>query len=317
MNRVQVLGCGVVSPAGWGIEAFRAALENGSGLKAVEEQGADGQVWRMRRVPARKDRPPWMLNPRMRRSGLITQYAMAAAWEALGGEGGREGWEGLGVICCVMGGSVVYSRRFYAEVLVDPSTASPLLFPETVFNAPASHVGAVLGAGGRNDTLVGDQSMFVAALVQAADWMRRGAVRSCLVIGAEEADWTTAEAGRVFRRESVSGEGAAAIWLGPGPGSIELRRVTEGEMYLRGTSRTEAMARVRAELGVPEGTPVFGSGGVVGVRDVEAVLGDGRGALGGWACVAAADAVGTGGCSEAGVCVAGSNQQVIGAVLGR
>ena len=316
MNGIQVLGCGVVSPAGWGIGPFRTAMENGTGLKTVEETGAGGRTWRMRRVPAREGRPAWMLNPRMRRSGLISQYAMAAAWEALGGEGGRDGWEGLGVICCVMGGSVVYSRRFYTEVLEDPSTASPLLFPETVFNAPASHVGAVLGAGGRNDTLVGDQSMFVAALVQAADWMERGEVKSCLVIGAEEADWTTAEAGQVFRRRTVSGEGAAAIWLGRGPGLIGLRRVTEAQVYRRGVTRAEAMAKVRAELGLAEGMPVFGSGGGAGVRDLETVFGDGRGAMGGWACVAAADAVTSGGSTEAGVCVAGSNLAGIGAVWG-
>ncbi len=316
MNGIQVLGCGVVSPAGWGIGAFRAALENGTGLKTVEETGAGGRIWPMRRVPAREGRPAWMLNPRMRRSGLISQYAMAAAWEALGGEAGRGGGEGLGVICCVMGGSVVYSRRFYTEVLEDPSTASPLMFPETVFNAPASHVGAVLGAGGRNDTLVGDESMFVAALVQAADWMERGEVKSCLVIGAEEADWTTAEAGQVFRRRTVSGEGAAALWLGPGPGRVELRRVTDAQVYRRGLNRAEAMRRVGEQMGLVEGMPVFGSGAVPGVRDLETVFGDGRGSMGGWACVAAVDAVENGGWKEAGVCVAGSNLQGIGAVWG-
>jgi len=33
----------------------------------------------------------------------------------------------------------------YDETLRDPTTASPLFFPETVFNAPASHIAALLG----------------------------------------------------------------------------------------------------------------------------------------------------------------------------
>ena len=51
----------------------------------------------------------------------------------------------LGIVACTMAGSVAYSRRFYEEVLREPATASPLVFPETVFNAPASHLAAYLG----------------------------------------------------------------------------------------------------------------------------------------------------------------------------
>ncbi len=57
---------------------------------------------------------------------------------------------------------MAYSRRFYEEVLRDPATASPLIFPETVFNAPASHLAAFLGTTAINYTLVGDEGTFLA-----------------------------------------------------------------------------------------------------------------------------------------------------------
>src|SRR3712207_7831863 len=41
----------------------------------------------------------------------------------------------------VSNGGVIYTKRFYHEVVESGAeAASPLLFPETVFNAPASHL---------------------------------------------------------------------------------------------------------------------------------------------------------------------------------
>ena len=70
----------------------------------------------------------------------VTELAAAAALEALGDSANavREGRCRLGIVFCVMAGCVNYSRRFYQETLEDPSTASPLIFPETVFNARES-----------------------------------------------------------------------------------------------------------------------------------------------------------------------------------
>ena len=70
-----------------------------------------------------------------------------------------------------MSGSVNYSRRFYDETLKDPATASPLVFPETVFNAPASHLAALLGTTAINYTLVGDPGTFLQGIALAADWL--------------------------------------------------------------------------------------------------------------------------------------------------
>ena len=49
--------------------------------------------------------------------------------------------------------SIRYSERFFGEVLENPATASPMLFPETVMNAPASHMAAYLGCTGSSSPL--------------------------------------------------------------------------------------------------------------------------------------------------------------------
>jgi 3-oxoacyl-(acyl-carrier-protein) synthase len=56
-------------------------------------------------------------------------------------------------------------------VVSGASAASPLLFPETVFNAPASHLAAILGITGASYTLVGDGAVGVLALRMAEDLM--------------------------------------------------------------------------------------------------------------------------------------------------
>jgi hypothetical protein len=314
MSRVFVEGYGIVSPGGWGVQAFRAVWEGRVDPVVGEVSRPDGWRLKVLRVPAPAARAPWQMHPRMRRASPISQFTVGAALEAMGGVSA----EGLGIVSCVMGGSVQYSRRFYGEVLVEPSTASPMLFPETVFNAPASHLAAVLGTPERNDTCVADETGFLSGLVVAADWLGRGLVRRCLVVAAEEADWTTAEAARVFSRGGVASEGAAAVLLGTGSGVAELVGVSDPEPYRAGVGRRRSAELAWSGMGMGEGTPVLGSGWKAeGARNLEVRLGAGLAAAGGWACVAAIDDMVRGGARQAGVSVAGSNLQSMAAVFGR
>jgi len=140
---------------------------------------------------------------------------VAAALEALDDDTARvrSGSLKLGIIFCVMTGCVNYSRRFYDETLKDPATASPLVFPETVFNAPASHLAALLGTTAINYTLVGDPGVFLQGLAIAEDWLLVGRVAGCLVVGAEEIDWLTADAYSLFAREIILSDGAGAVYV--------------------------------------------------------------------------------------------------------
>src|SRR5581483_3184181 len=101
-------------------------------------------------------------HPRLRRSTSIAQYMVAAALEAMEAdvEAIQAGKIRLGIIVAMLTGAVTYTRRFYEEVLRQPGTASLLLFPETVFNSSASHLGAYLGSKTLNYTLVGDDGTF-------------------------------------------------------------------------------------------------------------------------------------------------------------
>jgi hypothetical protein len=269
----------------------------------------------------------------LRRTSPIAQFTVAAALEALGDDAAavREGKLSVGIVVCVMSACVIYSRRFYDETLKDPSTASPLVFPETVFNAPASHLAALLGSTAINYTMVGDPSVFVEGLALAADWLLSGKVQGCLVVGAEEADWITSEAFHLFDRRVIMSEGAGAIYMRADQSAgVQLKKISSPQPYTKNLPRRIAVERVRKEIvnGTFPDCLCDSLHGVAGVDSAEEtvwgdfkgkrisprkILGEGLMAGAAWQCVAAVDAIKQGACRTAVVNVVGCNEEAIAA----
>ena len=339
MSRIYVHGIGAATPAGWGMAALRDALARNAPLPTNEiARPGWTKPLRVRTVPRLTPPPAFLRNPRLRRSSPIAHFAMAAALEALGvtAENIPPANPRLGIIFCVMAGCVNYSRRFYDETLKDPSTASPLVFPETVFNAPMSHIGALLGATAGHHTLVGDPGTVLQGLALAADWLTTGAVDGCLVIGAEEMDWITADAVRLFNRNVILAEGAGAVYLRREPAqtvAVRLSAVTDSHIFSNRQTREQAVLAARRELkSCGNGELLVGSRqGLLGTDEAEKIawadwqgevsqpkhiLGEGLAAAAAWQCVAAVDALRQNRYPAAVVSVVGTNQQAIAAEFG-
>jgi len=336
VSGIFVQGYGAVSPAGWGVAPLREALTRGEpvGTKELSRPGWSSPL-RVRAVPPPDPRPAFINHARMRRASPIAHFAVGAALEALGAESGKvsAGALRLGVVFCSLSGCVNYSRRFYDETLSDPSTASPLVFPETVFNAPASHLAALLGTTAINYTLVGDPGTLLQGLALAAEWLVSERVDRCLVIGAEELDWLISDALRLFHRTGVVSEGAGAVCLGPEPApghSIRLHGITQPYIFSKRQPRAQAALRARAELGMNGSDSLLCDGiqGVAGLDRDEAaawrdwagrrvspktVCGEGFMAAAAWQCVAAIDELARGTCATADISVVGCNEQAIAA----
>jgi 3-oxoacyl-(acyl-carrier-protein) synthase len=336
MSRIYVHGCGAVSPAGWGVNALRDSLVAGAELptKALARPGMDSPL-AIRQVPPPEPRPSFFGHARLRRASPISQYLVAAALEAVGSDAAlvADGKLRLGIVLCVMSGCVNYSRRFYDETLRDPATASPLVFPETVFNAPASHIATIIGTPHLNYTLVGDPGTFLQGLALAANWLLEDRVDACLVAGGEECDWLTSTAFHLFSRSLILSDGAGALYLkkdSPEGALAELHSVTDSHPFTSVSSRKHAAQKVRAELPKPNAGQLLVDG-LQNLRrfdDAETnlwrdwpgarvspktVLGEGLMAAAAWQCVVAIDSLRRGSYSAANVSVIGSNQQAIGA----
>lgn len=335
MSRVFVHGYGAVSPAGWGVGPLREVLTRAAPLptKGHARPGWEKPLT-VRQVPPPPSRPAFLTHARLRRTSPITQYVVASAMEAIGSDAPlvADGKLRLGIVLCTMSGCVNYSRRFYDEALRDPGTASPLVFPETVFNAPASHLAALLGTPAKNYTLVGDPGTYLQGLALAADWLVEDHVDACLIIGAEECDWLTSDAFHLFSRHVILGDGAGALYLkaSANAGALaELQCVTDSHLFSRNQSRAQAAQQVRAQLPPESKNQLLCDGlrNVPKLDDAESLawqewcgarlspkilLGEGLMAASAWQCVVSIDALQQKGYSAASVSVVGCNQQAIG-----
>jgi hypothetical protein len=334
MSGVYVCGLGAVSPAGWGISAMREALSKGEPLPTQPLERPGGQKpLRARPVPNPAVRPAFLAHPRLRRTSAITHYATAAALEALTRVPAcrNEGFR-LGLVVSLQTGCVHYCCRFYDETLRDPATASPLLFPETVFAAPASHVATFLANVSLAYTLVGDPSSFLQAMALGVQWLKEKRVDACLILGAEEHHWILADALWHLDRPAVITGGAGALCLSCDPqlsAGVQLAAITDPHTYSARWPRTRSARAMRAQLGGAHSDLLCdGLGGSLRADAPEAaawsdwtgprlslkrILGEGLMATAAWQCVAACDTVAGGVYPASNVSLVGGNQQAIGA----
>jgi hypothetical protein len=334
VSSVVVTGLGAVSPAGWGVEALYAAVIRNAAPPCVPlAHPGRAQPLASRPVPAPLTRLAFLSHPRVRRTSPIAQYCLGAALEALG-EASQPSPR-VGVIVCVLAGCVNYSKRFYDETLSDPASASPLVFPETVFNAPASHIAACLATTAESCTLVGDDGMFAQGLALAGDWLVQDKADAVLVVGADELDWLVGGAMDLFDPGAVHAAGAGAVCLrrtaASGP-VVTLEAVTEVVSFTQRESRKAAARRVREQLpaGTAEELLVSSSRGCARLDAAEVaawadwpgrrlhpqqVVGTAFAAGAAWQVVVACEALRRGDVRAANIAITGTNQQAVGVRL--
>jgi hypothetical protein len=197
-------------------------------------------------------------NPRLRRSSAISYFACAAGLAALaraGVEMTNEAAKRTAVVFAITNGGVVYTRKFYEQIVkTGANSASPLLFPETVYNAPASHLASQLGIDGASYTLVGDASVGLSALHFGAQLLATSEIDRCVVVGAEECDWVLCEAYNQWRlARTPLAEGAAAIVLARA-GSAQIS-TDPGQTFFKRADASDALQRVIARLDPHAGAP--------------------------------------------------------------
>ena len=250
-RNICIRGVGAVSSAGWSAAAMHAAVLAGTPLPSRScARPGDVRNWpcESRFAPPA---PPEKVarHPRLRRSSAITRYSVAAALEALADAGHDPAAPplGLGILFVMMNGCVNYTGRFYDEVLQNPAQASPLIFPETVFNAPASHVASFLGVDGAVSTLLGSPNSIMEALDTAAFWIGSGIVEDCLVIAAEECDWLSAEALTYYHPKLIGSEGAGALLLSASGGGPRVSEIIGPLGYLSWQERCDLLPQLASQ----------------------------------------------------------------------
>src|SRR5216110_3579509 len=262
---LAIAGMGWVTPLGNGVDAVWERLLRGDEASAtpISEQFAD-RSYSVFRVP--ESAVTGLPHPRLRRASVISRFAATAGLEALQAAAVKvdsQNAERIALIFAISNGGVIYTKRFYRDVVeTGAQSASPLLFPETVFNAPASHLAAILGITGSTYTLVGDSAVGLLAVRMAEDLMTNDALDCCLVVGAEEVDWLLCDAYRRWRllrlappvepfnktaRGMILSEGAGAVLLSR-TGPIMIAQTDAGTYYRKRTETEEILSRILSNL---------------------------------------------------------------------
>src|SRR6266516_646203 len=267
---LAIAGMGWVTPLGRGVDSVWERLLHGDEASAttISEEFGD-RSYSVFRVP--ESALTGFAHPRLRRASALSRFAAAAALDALHAVGLKidsQNAEKIALIFAISNGGVIYTKRFYRDIVNEGAqSASPLLFPETVFNAPASHLSAILGITGATYTLLGDGAVGVAAIKMAEDLMANEAIDHCLIVGTEELDWLLCDAYRRWRllraappiepfskqkRGMILSEGAGAILLAREGGGFAIESAHPGGYFTKRAEAVEILKRILRDLSLRE-----------------------------------------------------------------
>ncbi len=190
-DRICITGMGVVSPIGIGKEEFLLSLKEGrSGIEEIRE--FDTHFSRSKKGGVIRSFHPKDFIPasKIRRLDRASQFAIAASKLALADAKfsvTRENSSRVGVVLgsgfCGLSSAEEFHR---GQVLKGFLDLNPILFPNTVPNAPSSYVSIELGIQGVNSTLVQSFCTAEAAIIFACDQLRKRRADLILTGGVDE-----------------------------------------------------------------------------------------------------------------------------------
>jgi 3-oxoacyl-(acyl-carrier-protein) synthase len=275
--KLGIAGIGWVTPLGSSVDDVWSRLLTGDAPQVEQVRDPVGtKTYPVYRVSATalKDLPQ---HPRLRRASAISRFAAAAGLAALREANvlvGNNTPDRMALIFAVANGGVIYTKRFYSDIVnTGADAASPLLFPETVFNAAASHLAAIIGLAGTTYTLVGDGSVGLSAIKMAEDLMATNELDHCLVVAAEEADWLLCDAYQKWRflrsapplelfscypKGTILSEGAGAVLLSR-HGAVTIAATAAGNYFTRQREASQALVQALKQVNAPRDGIVIGS----------------------------------------------------------
>jgi hypothetical protein len=246
---LAIIGQGAVTPAGVGIPALLQGQPAETLVPLTSRPDRQWPVFKVDLALPAFDR--WRKEPRLRRASPISYFLIEAAHQALAGTDAASRAE-TGIVIAFSMGCLAYSRRFFESIITHgQKSASPALFPETVFNSPVSHVAATLGLEGSAYSLLGDEVSWIAALKTAALWLDQERVKQVLVMGAEEFDsaildaYWNARCLKPGKNAFIPSEGTAGVLLRkaqPGDSKI-ITQLEDGFIYRTRSQSAQAGTR--------------------------------------------------------------------------
>jgi 3-oxoacyl-[acyl-carrier-protein] synthase II len=198
MNDMVFTGMGIISPLGIGRETFwKNCCLARHGFRKIKTFDTTNMHCDVAGLPEHFQPGQYMPATEYRKMSRLSRLATAASIEALKDSGLNPETmdrERIGIVLGTAFGSSSHLDEFYLSFLKDgPRGAQPFLFPETVQNAPASHVAIYHKISGPNVTFCQNELSAEYALAYASNLLDQDLVDVVLTGGAEEVSFTQFE----------------------------------------------------------------------------------------------------------------------------
>jgi 3-oxoacyl-[acyl-carrier-protein] synthase II len=190
MQRIVITGLGVVTPFGTDTAAFADALGEGrSAVSPLTQFDTAGCAARCAASVQGFEPSRWIAPLKARRMDMTSQYAIAAAVQALADAGitaGQEPRDDTGVAVGTYTGGGSRTEEFLEGMFrLGPIGAPALLFNATVANVAASLIGLELKFRGPNITISHKEASGLTAAAHAVDLLRGGQATTIVAAGVD------------------------------------------------------------------------------------------------------------------------------------
>ncbi len=220
-DNIVVTGLAAISAAGVGLEPLREALADGvSRLTAVPEEvlGETGHFWGKATAFRAADFMPPLKARKFDRASLFAVVATGMALKSAGIDPGGFDPARTGIMLGCGFGGIANSEEFLREYFTKGSDGLiPMLFPNTVPNAPASNASIEHGLKGPNVTFVQRFCSAESALFMAMHLLEEGRADAMVVGGVDELNPAQMRGfmsmGQLSRYAGGFGEGAGLLVL--------------------------------------------------------------------------------------------------------
>jgi beta-ketoacyl-acyl-carrier-protein synthase II len=189
MKRVAVTGLGCITPVGNNVESFWDSIINGRhGISEITRFDASGLKVHIAAEVKDFDAEEYMEKTEARRSDLYTQYALAAAMQAMDDSGiaGSINAERLGVyIGSGIGGIETFMREHQKMLEKGAGRISPFFIPMMIANMASAQVAMRYGAMGPNLPIVSACATSAHTIGEAFRAIKHGYADAIIAGGAE------------------------------------------------------------------------------------------------------------------------------------
>jgi 3-oxoacyl-[acyl-carrier-protein] synthase II len=187
MKRPVISGLGLLSPFGAGMEPLWQSLASGSsGIRSLSRfssvSGALGSEI------TDIDLDDIIDNRKFRRAADVSKYALAAIQLAINDASlDSAAGEDSAMVTAVTHGAMNYTQAYHKSLVTGGvEDISPILFSDSVLNAPAGNASICYGIQGAVHTIVGGTAASIKAAMIACRLIREDGINRSVVVSAEE-----------------------------------------------------------------------------------------------------------------------------------